>query len=153
MVVKMSREDIEKWDELYQYIKKEVFKYDKSQKLPTYMAIRLKGLKEGKFAVNNKTKPMANYDYSHILYTFKINKIKIEKIVKSSNFNNEQHKFNAIMVLIEREINDVVNRLKQAAKSEDKVKNMEFENVTYEGADYKNKNKERDLNDELKELW
>lgn len=149
----MSKEDKEKFDELYQYIKKDIFEYNKSQALPKYMVLRLIGLKEGKFIASKKMKNMANYDYSHILYTFKINKMKIKEIVKSSNFKDEQHKFNTIMLIIEREINDVVNRLKQATKSEDKVKNMEFKNIIHEGADYKNKNKKKDLNDELKELW
>jgi len=47
----------------------------------------------------------------------------------------------------------VVNRLKQVVKSEEKVKSMEFENMTHEGAGYKNKNNNKKINNELKELW
>ena len=150
---KMNKEDKEKFDELYQYIKRDIFEYDNTQKLPKYMVLRLIGLKEGKFMANNKVKSIANYEYSHILYTFKINKMKIKQIVKSQDFKNEQHKFNTIMIIVEKEINDVVNRLKQVSKSEEKIEQMELGNITHEGAEYKNKSKDKKLNNELKELW
>jgi len=152
-MAKMTEKEKKDWNELYQYIKIEIFEYDKSQKLPSYMVLRLKGLKEGKFMANKKIISMANYEYNHILYTFKINKMKIKQIVRSQDFKNEQHKFNTIMIIIEKEINDVVNRLKQVVKSEEKVKSMEFENMTHEGAGYKNKNNNKKINNELKELW
>lgn len=150
-MAKMSEQEIKEWDELYQYIKRDIFEYD-SEKLPRYMILRLKGLKEGKFIANTKTSVIANYKFSHILYTFKANKMKIKQIIKSQDFNNEQHKFNTIMIIIEKEINDVVNRLKQADKSKQKIEDMPIENIVHEGAEYKN-NKEKRLNNELKELW
>ena len=152
-MAKMTEQEIKDWDELYQYIKLDIFEYDKSQKLPSYMVLRLKGLKEGKFMANKKITSMANYEYNHILYTFKINKMKIKQIVRSQDFKNEQHRFNTIMIIIEKEINDVVNRLKQVVKSEEKVKSMEFENIIHEGAGYINKSNNKKLNNELKELW
>ena len=152
-MAKMTEKEKKDWDELYQYIKIEIFEYDKSLKLPKYMILRLKGLKEGKFMANKKTTSMANYEYQHILYTFKINKMKIKQIVRSQDFKNEQHKFNTIMIIIEKEINDVVNRLKQVVKSEEKIEKMKFENMTHEGAEYKNKSINKILNNELEELW
>ena len=152
-MAKMTEKEKKDWNELYQYIKIEIFEYDKSQKLPSYMVLRLKGLKEGKFMANKKTISMANYEYNHILYTFKINKLKIKQIVRSQDFKNEQHKFNTIMIIIEKEINDVVNRLKQVVKSEEKIEKMKFENMTHEGAEYKNKSINKILNNELEELW
>ena len=152
-MAKMTEKEKKDWNELYQYIKIEIFEYDKSQKLPSYMVLRLKGLKEGKFMANKKITSMANYEYNHILYTFKINKLKIKQIVRSQDFKNEQHKFNTIMIIIEKEINDVVNRLKQVVKSEEKIEKMKFENMTHEGAEYKNKSINKILNNELEELW
>jgi len=149
-MAKMTQEEKDSFDELYQYIKKEIFEYT-DQSLPKYMILRLKGLSEGKFMANNYVKPIAKYDYKQILYTFKINKIKLKEIVKSSNFKNEQHKFNTIMLIVEKDINDVVNRLKQIAKSEEKIEKIDLTNVTNEGAEYKNKTKK--LNNELEELW
>ena len=150
---RINTEEKEKFDQLYQYIKKEIFGYDDKQKLPKYMVLRLIGLKDGKFIANNKTNSMAQYDYLHILYTFKINKMKIQNIVQSSNFENERHKFNTIMLIIENEINDVVNRLKQVKKSEEEIKSMSVDNIIHEGANYKNKNIHKKFNKELEELW
>jgi hypothetical protein len=153
-MAKMTQEEIESFDELYQYIKKDIFEYT-NQALPKYMILRLKGLSEGKFMANNYVKPMAKYDYKHILYAIKINKVKIKEIVNSSRFKNEQHKFNTIMLIIEKDINDVVNRLKQKVKSEEKIEKIDLKNVTNEGAEYKNKSNKNDkkLNNELEELW
>ncbi len=150
-MAKMTQEEKDSFDELYQYIKKEIFEYT-DQSLPKYMILRLKGLSEGKFMANNYVKPMAKYDYKQILYTFKINKMKLKEIVKSSSFNNEQHKFNTIMLIIEKDINDVVNRLAQKVKSEEKIEKINLKNITYEGAEYKNKTNKK-LNSELEDLW
>jgi len=150
-MAKMSEQEIKEWDELYQYVKRDIFEYN-SEKLPNYMVLRLKGLKEGKFIANTKLVPMANYEFSHILYTFKANKMKIKQIVKSQDFKNEQHKFNTIMMIIEKEINDMVNRLRQVDKSKQKIEDMPIENIVHEGAEYKN-NKPKKVSNELKELW
>ena len=151
-MAKMTKEERESFDELYRYVKKDIFEYDDTQKLPKYMILRLKGLKEGKFIANNKIKAMADYDYKHILYTFKINKMKIKQIIKSDSFKNEQHKFNTIMIIVEREINDVVERLRRSEKSKEKIEKIDLANVTHEGADYKNKSNKK-INNNLKELW
>lgn len=151
-MAKMTQEEKDSFDELYQYIKKEIFEYT-DQSLPKYMILRLKGLSEGKFIANKYVKPMAKYEYKHILYTFKINKIKLIEIVRSSKFKDEQHKFNTIMLIVEKDINDVVSRLNQKVKSEEKIEKIDLKNITYEGAEYKNKNNDKKLNDELDKLW
>ncbi len=151
-MAKMTQQEKEDWNELYQYIKKDIFEYT-DQALPKYMILRLKGLVEGKFMANKYVKPMAKYEYKQILYTFKLNKIKIKEIVKSTNFKNEQHKFNTIMIIIEKDINDVVNRLNQKIKSEEKLEKIDLTNVIHESADYKNKTQGKKLNDELEALW
>ncbi len=150
---KMTKEEIKEFDELYQYIKKDIFEYDDSQKFPKYMILRLKGLKEGKFVANTNVTPMANYRYPDILYTFKINKLKIKQIIHSDKFNSEQHRFNTIMMIIEREINDVINRLKRVNENNKKINNMELQNMSHEGAKYKSKNENKLVNEKLNELW
>ena len=148
----MTKQEIKEWDELYQYVRIEIFEYD-SQKLPNYMILRLKGLKDGKFIANTKIKSMADYEFNHILYAFKINKMKIKQIVKSDRYKNERHKFNTIMIIIENEINDVVNRLRNIEKAVEKIEKINLENVVHEGAEYKSKNKNKKNNKELDELW
>jgi len=150
-MAKMTQEEKDSFDKLYQYIKKEIFEYNE-QSLPKYMVLRLKGLAEGKFIANNNTKLMGKYTYQQILFTFKINKLKIKEIINSSNFKGEQHKFNTIMLIIEKDINDVVARLNQKVQSEKKLENIDLKNITHEGAEYKNKSSKQ-LNSELNDLW
>lgn len=138
------------FDKLYQYIKKEIFEYDNTQKLPKYMILRLVGLHKGQFMANNNVKAEASYEYSHILYAFKINQMQIKKAIRTMEFKNEQHKFNTIMLIVERDLNNVVNRLKQAKKDKEKIENMPLENIIHEGAEYKRKSTDKEI---LEDLW
>lgn len=139
------------WIDLYEYVKKDIMEYPNDFKLPKYMVLRLRGLAKGQFIANKKHKPIANYEYKTILYTFKACKLKIIDTIKNTVFNNEQHKFNYIMVVIENNINDMVIRLKNAKKSEEKTINIKLENHTHENAEYKTKSK--NINKDLEELW
>jgi len=152
-MAKMTEQEKKEWNELYQYIKKDIFEYDDTFKIPRYMILRLKGLRDGKFMANKKTKSLASYEYNHILYAFKINQMKIKQIVRSDKYKNEQHKFNTIMIIIENEINDVVNRFKNVKESHEKVEKLNLENITHKGAKYQSKNKDEKTNDIFEELW
>ena len=52
----MTKKEIKEWDELYQYIKKDILQYDDNKKLPKWFVLRLKGLNQGKFCANNNIK-------------------------------------------------------------------------------------------------
>ena len=106
------------FDLLYDYIKKEILKYPNEIALPKYLIMRLKGLRDGKFIVNKKTKAKADYPYSTILLTFQFCKVNILKAIETKRFTNEQNKINYIMAIIENNIGDVVLRLKAKEKAE-----------------------------------
>ena len=144
------------WVDLYEYVKKEIMGYADDLKLPSYMILRLKGLSTGKFLANNKITPMANYDFTTILFTFKAYRQNIIGGFRANNtkFTNEQHKFNYSMVIVESNINDMVIRLKNAKRAKEKIINMSLDNQLHEGAEYKAKSK--DINKSIKdleELW
>ena len=66
---RMTKEEKEQWDELYSYVKV-LMGYDEKTALDRYFVLRLKGLKEGKFIANNKTKLYGEYTFQEILATF-----------------------------------------------------------------------------------
>ncbi|MBY6838673.1 hypothetical protein HYH46_14885 [Clostridium botulinum] len=136
--------EIEKrdWNELCEYVKKEILGYDNGIKIPKFLILRLKGLKDGKFICNNKTKSLANYTYYEILTTFKVNKILIKNsILPVSKFKDEQHRINYIMAIIENKINDVAVRIREVKLSEIKSNNIEI-NICNNKATYVKKTKE-----------
>lgn len=149
--VKKPRKD-QDFRDVCDYIKKEILQYTDDMKFPKYMVMRIKGLADGKFFANKKTKPEASYDYKTILYTFQICKAKIlTAIDRKGDFNNEKHKLDYILVIIESEINDVHMRIKRVKKNVKKVEKMEVDNFTHKGAGYQNKDKK--INKKLEELW
>lgn len=141
------------WVELYTYVHDKIMSYDETIKLSKYMVLRLQGLCKGQTIANNKHKQNAQYDYKTILLTFKMCSPQILQGFEAnkSSFNDETHKFNYALAIVDKEINNVVMRLKKAKKSEEKTVNLELDNQVHEGAKYTSKSK--DVNDELKELW
>lgn len=126
---KITDKEKQEFDKLYQYVKK-ILGYSDDMALPKFMVLRLKGLTEGKFMANKKTTSKASYDYYTIYLTFIYCKDKIQKALQTKKFANEQNKFNYIMAIVENNINDVVIKLKNAKKVEEKIEKTEI--VDYE---------------------
>lgn len=149
---KMTDQEKKEFNELYDYIKTDILEY-KDKVLPKQLILRIKGLSEGKFMANTKVKPLGYYSYNTILLTFKFCKFDIINglRVNRDNFKNELHKINYIMVIIERNINDIVDRLSRMNKS--KIKGREVKVIENENkAQYKPKTKEI-KNTRLNDLW
>ena len=93
--------------------------------LPRWFVLRLKGLKDGKFCANKKTKSLGEYSFYIILLTFKINKFNIISSINNNKFKDEKHKINYIMAIIENNINDTCQRLSKLKKAEQKCEDMD----------------------------
>jgi len=142
------------FDKLYEYIRSDIFEYDKETPLPRWFVMRLKGLHEGKFYANKKSKSNGEYSYKAIYATFKLNSKYIKRLIKTNKFNNEKHKINYIMVIIEGKINDVVLAIKRKEGSE-KIAKKQIDkeiNQTKQSAEYK-KDKKGKLSKKQKEIW
>lgn len=141
-MAKMTKQEIEEWDELYEYVKKDILGYDEKLALPKNLVLRLKGIKEGKFIANKKTKALGDYSFKIILMTFKINKYEIVNALSDkSKFKDESHMMNYMMAIIEKKINDTYSRLNRLEKSQEKGENLEI-TTSENKAEYKQKTKE-----------
>lgn len=147
----MTKQEKLDWDELYEYIRTDIMGYPKTKALPTYFVLRLKGLVEGKFVSNKAQKSYGSYEYKTILYAFKICKPNLLRAFANVAIQDEQHRFNLIMSIIEREINDVVDRLARAKETKEKMKTKELPHQMNERAEYKAKKKRE--NKHLDDLW
>ena len=149
---KMTEKEKKDWKELCDYIKI-IFGYDENMKFPKYMALRLKGLAEGKHMANNNIQNEANYGFDTILLTFKVKRMNIDYALKTKNFKDEKHKINYVMTIIDSSINDVylkqLNNKTQEKKSEIIATNVI--EVNSNKAEYKKRTKE--CIDELNDLW
>lgn len=149
---RMSNEEIIEFDELYNYVKKQVLKYDDSQNLPSRIVLRLKGLKKGKYIETLKQKDNANYSYKTILYTFQICKPQIDYALNNIDFKDENHKVNYIIKIVESNVNDVYIRLKKAEEQKTKIKELDTQFLSSNnGHSYTKKTKDTRKN--LDDLW
>lgn len=147
----LNKQDKLEWDELYKYVRGNVMGYDETMMLPSWIVLRLRGLRHGKLYDNNKTKDYAKYPFSTILYTFKACAPEIKSALDNKHFDNERHKFNYVMKIVEGKLNDVALRLKAVQRAE--KQSQETEHV--EDAEYVNrfKAKEHKTNHKLDDLW
>lgn len=138
-VRKMTEQEKQEWNELYEYVK-ELLQYDSNQKLSNAMVLRLKGLSTGKFYENRRTQDMSDYTYKTILFTFKSCYMEINRGLANKTFNNEMHKFNYIMKIVEPNINNVYMRMQQAERIEEQHEYTDFSIINHDDtAEYQRK--------------
>ena len=147
---RMTKEDKEAWDNLYEYVRTKVMRYDSNQALPSKMVLRLKGMMNGKFIANNSTKDMANYSYDVVLNTFKYSMPDIQRALGSVSFKDESHKFNYVMKIVEGNLNDVYMRMKGAERAREEILKEESSIVPHKAVEYKPKKKDKD---KFSDLW
>ena len=133
-----KKQEQEDWLNLCDYVFKEILQYETGKKFPRYLALRLKGLHKGTLLLTCK---FCKYS---ILQYLGPNREKIK---------DERHLINTIMTFLEGEINNVVSRLRNSKKAEEKTIHIELENQVHEGAEYKAKSKNKVISKELEELW
>lgn len=151
MAKHMSKQDVEDWDELYQYVKKNVLGYDSNQSLSKNMVLRLKGLLTNKLIENKKIKDTANYSYKTVLNTFKFCIFDIQKGLRNNTFKDENHKFAYILKIVESNLNTVYMRMINSEKAKEKTETMNVDTIVHFGADYQNKTKK--TSEKLNDLW
>lgn len=150
---KMSKEEKKQWNDLYQYVRKEILLYDENKAIPQNIILRLKGLQQGKLMANNNIDNNANYPFEIILLTFKLYKQTIMSAMQGKDFKDEMTKFIYISRIIENNINDVYDRIKNAKELKEKTEKIDTANVYNEGAEYKRKTQENKVTNKFKDMW
>lgn len=147
---KLTEKEKQEWDNLYQYVRKNIMGYDDNQSLSSAMVLRLKGLLTNKFMENNNIESTANYSYETILNTFKFCSPDIYKALRTNSFKDEMHKFNYVLKIVEKSINDVYMRMRNIERAKEEAKNTTVEVSAYIGAEFKPKEKKTD---KFSNLW
>ena len=147
---KMTEKEKQDWESLYMYVKSNIMGYDENQALSSTMVLRLKGLLTNKFIENNNIQSTANYSYDTILNTFKYSSLDIQRALRTNNFKDEMHKFNYVLKIVEKNINTVYMRMKNAEKAKEEAKNTTVEAPTHTGAEFKPRENKKD---KFTNLW
>lgn len=139
--------------ELCDYVKTEIMGYDENQALTKNMILRLRGMKTGQYMANKSSTVNANYPFKIILLTFQyLKQHELLNIVKTKNFNSEQHKFNYIMKIAENNINLIYNKAKQLQEQRRKSENIKVNELP----NYENKYKKHEvetINKDMEQFW
>ncbi len=146
----MTEKEKRDWESLYMYVKSKIMGYDENQALSSTMVLRLKGLLTNKFIENNNIEDTANYSYETILNAFKYSSLDIQNALRTNNFKDEMHKFNYILKIVEKNINTVYMKMKNAEKAKEEAKNTTVEAPTHTGAEFKPRENKKD---KFTNLW
>ena len=149
-------EEQREWEELYEYVFYKIMRYVDGMKMPRFMVLRLKGLRDGVFISNKNQKSQKHYSYKSILLTFKAKFIDISRAIDTLEFKNEQHKFNYIMIIIENSINDIVIRLKKVYEEQKKIDDIDVEDISLSNDKYEkfeNPQKKDKIAERFNNLW
>ena len=138
---KMSEEEKRDWNELCVYVKKEILKYGDDTKFPRFLALRLKGLANGQYIVNNNQKLQGKYTFYEIKITFMYCKQNILYGFSKNVFEDENHKISYMMKIVESSLNTIRERLRSKQRQEERIASIEV-NTGEEIAEYKKKSKE-----------
>lgn len=149
MAKKMTEKEKQDWENLYYYAKG-VLGYDENQSLSSTMVLRLKGLLTNKFIESSKIESTANYSYETILNAFKYSSLDIQKALRTNNFKDEMHRFNYILKIVEKNINTVYMKMRNAEKAKEEAKNTAIEAPTHTGAEFKPRENKKD---KFTDLW
>ncbi len=128
-IKRMTKEEIESFNNLYEYVRTNILGYDKNQALSSQTVLRLKGLKVNKFAENYREADSANYSFDVILNTFKYCSPNIQRGLRGKVFKNESHKINYIFKIVEANLNDVYLRMKNAEKQKSEIDKIDVKKI------------------------
>ena len=117
----MSEKEKQDWEALYFYVKN-LLDYDENQSLSSTMVLRLKGLLTNKFIENNNIQSTANYSYETVLNAFKYSSLDIQRALRTNSFKDEQHKFNYVLKIVEKNINTVYMKMRNTEKAKEEAK-------------------------------
>jgi hypothetical protein len=84
------------------------------------------------------------------LNAFKYSSLDIQRALRTNNFKDEMHKFNYILKIVEKNINTVYVKMKNAQKAKEEAKNTTVEAQTHTGAEFKPREKKKD---KFTDLW
>ena len=148
---RMTQKDKETWDEVYDYFRYKVLNYEEGQSLPRSTALRLKGMLEGKYMVNNSTESLANYSYEVLLNTLKYSMPDIQRGFANNTFVDEKHKTNYALKIVEENLNTVYAKMESMKKAEEKTNSIDTAIIMHESAEYKTS--DRKISSRLIDLW
>ena len=134
------------------WIERELFGYDGNQHLHKDACGFLQGLRKGQGYANNSHDQYGNYSVEVIFNTFKIQKANILRAIKGKEFSSEDKKMAYICRIVEKHLNDMYTRMKNAKESEKKIDNVNLDAVQNVSASYQRQTSDNHKN-KFEEIW
>lgn len=119
----MTKEEKKELNDLLNYVKNNILYYSDTQKTPPFLKKKINELALGEDGV-------FNYTYKMILYSFMINKNRIEYAFNTKTFKTEKHKINYMMVVVANSMNDIKKKVNLNKKIQEQ-KNQTLDDAQY----------------------
>ena len=153
---KRKKQDKEDWLELCDYISLKIMGYDRNIVLPIEFEKDLEKMSEkcDTFELNEdeKDRSIRNYYYNVVLNTYRFCSEDIKWALKNKEFKNDLNKFRYIYKIVEKNLQTVYVRMKNAEVSKETKPTIDMSVHKYKGAEYKSE-KKRVVSSRLRNLW
>lgn len=149
--VKLEPEELHYKEELNKYLKSKIFNIEDEANLPSYLWVRLEALRRGKKFIKNNSDMYIQYTYYDIYVTFALCEQKIKYALYNRKFNNDVHRINTVMKIVEDSIMTVKESLEKRKKELEK-KEEDMEKFHKKQSTYIIKSKDNN-NEELEQYW
>lgn len=115
------------WKELCSYVKKNILRYDDSKTFPKSMALRLKGLAQGRDYPDKAYAKIYTYDF--LKKVFICLQPTILEIVERTWIKDEEHLVNLIMKITRNNFNDVIDRYNKEVRRKREMDKIDLSQI------------------------
>lgn len=122
-----KEEEKAQWKELCSYVKKNILRYDDSKTFPKSMALRLKGLAQGRDYPDKAYAKIYTYDF--LKKVFICLQPTILEIVERTWIKDEEHLVNLIMKVTRNNFNDVIDRYNKEVRRKREMDKIDLSQI------------------------
>lgn len=122
-----KEEEKTQWKELCSYVKKNILRYDDSKTFPKSMALRLKGLAQGRDYPDKAYAKIYTYDF--LKKVFICLQPTILEIVERTWIKDEEHLVNLIMKVTRNNFNDVIDRYNKEVRRKREMDKIDLSQI------------------------
>lgn len=136
----IKRAENQDWINLYEYVRREVWKLPHDRPLPPHFINRIKSLRFGRYLMRGR-KVTQSYTYKQMYYTFLVCNKNIQDAFKRMDFSDDTHKVDYMMAIIVNNINGVCDRIDNKERCDDELQVKQVESLAQPKSEFVNKTK------------
>ena len=141
------------WFDLCEWVERNIFEYEPTQKLGKEASVTLRGLQHGQSVGNTNLETYGSFPFEVIKMTFILYKSTILYAIKNKDFRDEASKMLYVCAIVRKNLNDTYTRYLNAKRSQEQIETIDTSVMEYQGAEFKKETPKNKNEEKFKDLW